>query len=121
MCRHNKRSPELPDARANNMKSELRKERASAQTTRAAAAHPRHPSRRNVMAAETIGDTFSGIRARTVISRKSQGKDRKRSVPDMTIFSTLPPLKPAVPPMRAASRLDSSAAAGANSNDTRVP
>src|SRR2546430_17403519 len=82
MCRHNKRSPELPDERANNMKSELRKERASAQTTRAAAAHPRHPSRRNVMAAETIGDTLHGIRRRTVVLSESQGKDREKTVTD---------------------------------------
>ena len=72
-------------------------------------------------AAETIGETFRGSSARTVISRKSQGKERKRSVPAMTIFSTFPPMKPAVPPMRAASRLESNAAAGARSRDTRVP
>ena len=103
------------------MKSDCASDRASAQMMRAAPAHPRHPSIANVISTETIGDTFNGKSARTVISRKSQGSDRKRSVPAITKRSTQPPANPAMPPMNAANKLVSKAAAGASSSDTRVP
>ncbi len=72
--RRSTRHPPLPEARASRMKSELRNERASAHTTRAAAAQPRHPKSANVMMTDVSGDTFSGRSARTVISKNNHGK-----------------------------------------------
>src|SRR6266481_7948970 len=102
------------------MKSESARERASAQTTRAAAAQPRHPRSAKVIATEVTGETFNGNSARTVISRKSQGSDRNRSVAAITMRSSHPPRKPAVPPIRTASRLETKAAAGADRKSTRL-
>jgi hypothetical protein len=95
--------------------------RASAQITLAAPAHPRHPSRANVIVTEARGETFKGSSARTVMSRKSHGSERNRSVDAITADSSQPPRKPAAPPITAASTLASRAAAGASSNETRVP
>src|SRR5437763_12342346 len=82
--RHSRRKPLLPEALASKIKSDCARVRASAQITRAAPAQPRHPSKANVIITETSGDTFSGKSARTVISKNSQGSDRKRSVAAIT-------------------------------------
>src|SRR5476651_254477 len=119
-CRHNKRNPPLPEARASKIKSDREKERASAQITRAAAAHPRLPSKANVTSTEVNGAMFNGRSARTVMSRKSQGRERNRSVAAITQRSSHPPTKPAEPPIKAASMLANSAAAGASKSETRV-
>ena len=94
---------------------------APAQTIRADAAHPRTPSKANVTITEAIGDTFSGNRARTVISRNSHGRERTRSVNAIDAFCHAPPRYPAKPPIMPASSVDKNAAAGARSRETRVP
>src|ERR1700680_5331945 len=103
------------------MKSDCASARAPATIMRAAAAQPKHPSNANVINTETIGDTFRGKSARTVISKKSQGSERKRSVPAITQRSTRPPANPATLPMKAANKLDSKAVGGDNKIENRGP
>ena len=61
------------------------------ESTRADAAHPNNPRIRKVMRTETSGETLSGISARTVIRRKSQGKERNKSVKPRAMRSQMPP------------------------------
>src|SRR5579872_3190586 len=56
--RNSKRKPPAPEARARSTKSDCARERASAHTTRAAAAHPRQPKSAKVIITEVIGETF---------------------------------------------------------------
>src|SRR5579872_4435188 len=111
----------MPDARAWRTKSEFRRDAAVAHRTRAALVHPNNPSNRNVTRTEVRGGTFSGIRARTVISRKSHGKARNKSVKAIAARANIPPRYPARPPTRAAIRVDKKAAAGASRREMRVP
>src|SRR5271154_2408457 len=116
-----RRNPFNPEARACKTKSELRKASALVDSTRAEAAHPNSPRMRNVIRTETIGETFNGNSARTVISRKSHGKDRKRSVKPRAKRSQTPPRYPASPPTSAANTVETKAAAGASNSEMRVP
>ena len=74
-----------------------------------------------VTSTETNGDTFSGIKARAVISRNNQGSDKNKSVTAIAIRAQTPPRYPASPPINAAISVESSAAAGASSKEIRVP
>src|SRR6267143_1052543 len=107
-------------ALASRIKSELRKASALVESTRAEAAQPSTPRMRNVIRTETSGETFSGRSARTVISRKSQGRERNRSVKPLASRSQIPPKYPASPPTRAANTVETRAAAGASSSEIRV-
>src|SRR5689334_644941 len=111
----------MPDARACRTKSELRNDPAVAQSTRAALVQPNSPNIRNVTNTETTGDTFNGITARTVISKKSHGRERNKSVTAIAALAQVPPRYPAKPPTRAAINVESRAAAGARSSEIRVP
>src|ERR1039457_6217907 len=97
------------------MKSELRKASALVESTRAEAAQPSTPRMKNVIRTETKGETFNGITARTVISRKSQGRERNRSVNPRARRNQIPPRYPASPPTSAANIVETTAAAGGSS------
>src|SRR6266700_3156415 len=90
-CNHTSLMPEKPDARAIQINSDLIKSLAPAQITRADAAHPSKPSSVNVTVTEACGEIFNGSVARTVISRKSQGTDRNRSIRSLKQRSIQPP------------------------------
>src|ERR1700728_659247 len=120
-CIQNSRVPRIPEARACRTKSESRSELAVAQSTRAALVHPSRPNIKNVTNTETTGDTFNGINARTVISRKSQGNDKNKSVIAIAARAQVPPRYPANPPTKAAINVESKAAAGARRSEIRVP
>ena len=94
---------------------------APAQTTRADAAHPSTPSKANVTITDVDGETFSGNSARTVISRNSHGSERNRSVNAIDGFLPGAAQISGEAPDHAASSVESSAAAGASSSETRVP
>src|SRR3984957_3451714 len=113
--------PGRPTARAWRTKSEERNDAAVVHKTRAAVVHPKSPNSRNVTRTETRGDTFSGISARAVIKRNSQGRDKNRSVTAIAIRAQAPPRYPASPPMKAAIRVERNAAAGASRREIRVP
>src|SRR5258708_36038844 len=102
------------------MKSDVRREAAVVQSTRAAVVHPKSPSKRNVISTEKTGETFSGINARAVISRNSQGSDMNRSVTAIAARAQPPPRYPDNPPIKAAISVDTSAAAGASKIEMRV-
>ena len=68
-----------------------------------------------------MGDAFSGINARAVISRNSQGNDKNKSIKPFARRTQTPPKYPASPPISAAINVEISAAAGANNNEIRVP
>src|SRR5439155_17673323 len=102
-------------------KSELRKVRTLACTTRAAAAHPKRPSNAKVTTIEVTGGTFRGSSARTVRSRKSQGSERNKSMKNVARRSQIPPKYAPNPPRIAESTVESNAAAGANNNEIRIP
>ena len=98
------------------MKSEVRNDCALVHSTRAEAAHPSKPRIRKVMSTEASGETFSGNRARTVINRNNQGRERNKSVRLVARRSQMPPRYPANPPTSAANNVEINAAAGASSN-----
>src|SRR5262249_34067081 len=111
----------MPEALAWRTKSEFRSVAAAEHSTRAALLQPRRPSNKKVTSAETRGATFSGMRARMVISKKSQGRDKNRSVMAIAARDQIPPRYPARPPIRAANRVDSNAAAGASKKGKQGP
>src|SRR5690348_15446952 len=111
----------MPEARAWRTKSQLRSSRLLAQSTRAQGAHPKIPNSEKVMRIEVSGETFRGKIARTAIKRKIQGSERNRSVVHKARRSQAPPRNPATPPRQTASRVETRAAAGASSKETRVP
>src|SRR5262249_33658852 len=102
-------------------KSELRSVAADAHNTRAALVQPSKPNIRNVTSTETKGETFSGISARTVMSKNNQGRDRNKSVTAIDARDHAPPRYPARPPSNAAINVESRAAAGASRREIRVP
>src|SRR5215471_16253688 len=111
----------MPEALAWRTKSELRSVEVAEHSTRAALLQPNRPSSKNVTSTETRGATFSGMRARIVISRKSQGKDKNKSVMAIAARDQIPPRYPARPPIKAAIKVESRAAAGASKREILVP
>src|SRR5215469_8574295 len=107
----------MPEALACLTKSEFRNVVVAEHSTRAALLQPKRPSNKKVTNTETSGATFSGMRARMVISKKSQGRDKNRSVMAMAARAQIPPRYPARPPIRAAINVDSRAAAGARKRE----
>ena len=120
-CIQNSRCAGTPAARAWLTKSAERSDAAVVHSTRAAVVQPSKPSSKKVTSTEIIGETFSGINARAVISKNSHGSDKKRSVTPIAILAQIPPRYPANPPIKAAIRVESSAAAGASSKEILVP
>ena len=118
----NKRGPSRPEARACKTKSELRSASALVESTRADAAHPSKPRTRNVIRTETSGETFSGKRARTVISRNNQGKDRNKISERARQFEPdSAQVAGESAHQSAASAVETNAAAGASRSEMRVP
>src|SRR5215469_11391139 len=87
----NSRLPPTPEARACRTKSESRSEPAVAHKTRAALVQPSRPNIKNVTSTDTNGETFSGIIARTVISKNNHGSETNRSVTAIAALAHAPP------------------------------
>ncbi len=64
---------------------------------------------------------MSGIKARAVINKNSQGSDKNKSVTAIAIRAQVPPAYPARPPIKAAIKVERSAAAGASNSEILVP
>ena len=111
----------LITARASHTNSDFSKSLVPAQMIRAEAAHPSKPNSIKVTPTEASGEIFSGSMARTVMSRKSHGTERNRSITISRQRSTQPPKYPAIPPTKAASNVVMAAASGARTSEMRVP
>src|SRR5262249_39714349 len=120
-CKRINLKPENPAALAIHTNSEFIRSLAPAQMTRAEADHPSSPRSTKVTVTEACGEIFNGSAARTVIRRKSQGTERKKSISSLQQRSVQPPKYPATPPTSAASAVESSAASGASVRETRIP
>src|SRR6266851_1365487 len=106
---------------ARSRKSEFRIFRVAAQITRREDGQPNKPRIRNVAITETSGARFKGSMARSAINTKSSGEAIDKSAMARIARSHHPPRNPAAPPRAPAIRVESKAAAGARSSDTRVP
>src|SRR5215468_3753452 len=110
-----------PVARAIRRKSDSRRLRAEAQTTRSEDAHPSKPRRRNVQEIESAGEISSGNNARKVSSTNKSGNAIDKSAAARMMRCGHPPYSPANAPKIPAISVATKAAAGARNNDTRVP
>src|SRR5207302_1324295 len=120
-CRRMSLRPENPEALAIHTNSDFISALAPEQITRAEAAQPSSPSKAKVTVTDAWGEMFSGSTARTVIRRKSQGTERKKSISSLQQRSVQPPKYPASPPIKAARKVVKSAARGARVREMRIP